>query len=176
MPDTLAHYALSYLVASRMVKPRYAVLFAPIGLLPDVDTVLRIHRWITHSLVFVAIIVLVGAIILNYYSPRHLEYILLATGLYVLHIITDVFTAATPILWPITNQAYMFRIEIDGVITNHSVNIEPQIELITKNADFTPKPVLEGPLITPVGIIVAVGTIAIIIIEIMKENIVFKKQ
>mgnify|MGYP000229830157 CR=1 FL=1 len=37
MPDILAHYVLSYLVANRIVKPRYAVLFALTVLLSDVD-------------------------------------------------------------------------------------------------------------------------------------------
>lgn len=41
MLDTLAHYALSYLAVSRMVKPRRTILFALIGLLPDVNTLPR---------------------------------------------------------------------------------------------------------------------------------------
>ena len=105
MPDTLAHYALSYLVASRMVKPRYAVLFAPIGLLPDVDTVLRIHRWITHSLVLVMTVILVASIPLLYMNYKYLEYLVLTPTLYILHIVLDTFTASTPILWPITKPS-----------------------------------------------------------------------
>ena len=51
MPDALAHYAVSYLVASKVTKPKYSLLRALIGLLPDIDVPLRVHRWVTHSVV-----------------------------------------------------------------------------------------------------------------------------
>jgi len=55
MPDTLAHYMLSYLVASRVVRLRNAVFLVLIRLLPCIDALLRIHRWIIHSLVLAII-------------------------------------------------------------------------------------------------------------------------
>ena len=55
MPDALAHYAVSYLVASRVTKHKYALFIALIGLLPDIDVLLRVHRWVTHSIVPVAL-------------------------------------------------------------------------------------------------------------------------
>ena len=51
MPDLLTHYAVSYLVASRIVKPEYALFIALIGLLPDVDALLRTRRWVIHSII-----------------------------------------------------------------------------------------------------------------------------
>jgi len=44
VPDVAAHYAVSLLVASRIVKLRYALLFALVGLLPDIDALFRVHR------------------------------------------------------------------------------------------------------------------------------------
>jgi len=82
MPDILAHYALSYLVASRVAKPRYALFIALIGLLPDVDMLLRIHRWAIHSLVPVALIASVTALILLYTKRSYLKHLSLATLLY----------------------------------------------------------------------------------------------
>jgi membrane-bound metal-dependent hydrolase YbcI (DUF457 family) len=51
MPDALTHYASSYLVSRAALKPERAALAALAGLLPDLDALLRIHRWATHSLV-----------------------------------------------------------------------------------------------------------------------------
>ena len=56
MPDILlAHYVLSYLIASRVVRPRNAVLLVLIRLLPYIDALPRIHRWIIQSLVLAII-------------------------------------------------------------------------------------------------------------------------
>ncbi|MGC8983278.1 MAG: hypothetical protein ACP5KA_05990, partial [Desulfurococcaceae archaeon] len=63
MPDLATHYALSYLVASRALSRREALLVAFIGLLPDVDALLRIHRWVTHSLVL-AVLLFSGPVLL----------------------------------------------------------------------------------------------------------------
>jgi membrane-bound metal-dependent hydrolase YbcI (DUF457 family) len=55
MPDLLAHYASSVLVARVRVDTKTALLIGLVGLIPDIDALLRIHRWITHSLVLVAL-------------------------------------------------------------------------------------------------------------------------
>jgi len=44
MPDLLTHYATSLLIATRALPLRHALLFALVGLLPDVDALLKIHR------------------------------------------------------------------------------------------------------------------------------------
>ncbi|RLG79467.1 MAG: hypothetical protein DRO13_06005 [Thermoprotei archaeon] len=129
MPDALAHYAISYLVASRVTKPKYALFIALIGLLPDVDVLLRIHRWVTHSLVPVALAASATAVILLYTKRSYLKHLALATTLYTLHIALDIFVAPTPLLWPLTNQAYMLETGIYGAITTNGIYINPHISL-----------------------------------------------
>ena len=123
MSDVLAHYALSYLVASRVVKLRRTMLFALIGLLLGIDALLRIHRWIKYSIILAVTVVLIAAIPLIYINNKYLEYLVLASALYILHIVLEVFTATTPILWPITGQAYMLEIEPGGVIAEDSIRV-----------------------------------------------------
>jgi len=53
MPDLLAHYLVSYLVARTIVEPRYALIIAFVGVVADVDALLGVHRWITHSVLIV---------------------------------------------------------------------------------------------------------------------------
>jgi len=45
-----------------MAKPKHAALLALIGLLPDVDAALRIHRWVTHSLALATMVALAASI------------------------------------------------------------------------------------------------------------------
>jgi len=82
MPDALAHYAVSYLVASRVTKHKYALFIALIGLLPDIDVLLKVHRWVTHSIVPVALIASATAVILLHTKQSYLKYPAPATTLY----------------------------------------------------------------------------------------------
>jgi len=121
MPDLLTHYATSLLLTSRVSRVRYAVLTALIGL-PDVDSLLRIHRWFTHSLIITALVTAVAAVFITYVNSRLLKYVFLTSAIYTLHILLDIFTASTPIAWPLTNKAYMISTELNGVIiADHTV-------------------------------------------------------
>jgi len=166
MPDLLTHYATSLLLTSRVSRVRYAVLTALIGLLPDVDSLLRIHRWFTHSLVITALATAVAAVIITYVNSKLLKYVVLTSAaIYTLHILLDMFTASTPIAWPLTNKAYMISIELNGAIANGGLNISLNTALVNTTADFTPKQVVEGPIVTEQGIIVAIGVGAMLILE-----------
>lgn len=51
MPDLLAHYITSYLVALRLVNSkRKALLIAFFGLVPDIDVFFHVHRYISRSI------------------------------------------------------------------------------------------------------------------------------
>jgi len=43
-------------IASRLFRSRHALVLALVGLLPGVDALLRIHRWVTRSLVLTALV------------------------------------------------------------------------------------------------------------------------
>jgi len=165
MPDLLTHYATSLLLTSRVSRVRYAVLTALIGLLPDVDSLLRIHRWFTHSLIITALVTAVAAVFITYVNSRLLKYVFLTSAIYTLHILPDMFTAPTPIAWPLTNKAYMISIELNGAIANGGLNISLNTALVNTTADFTPKQVVEGPIVTEQGIIVVIGVGATLILE-----------
>ncbi len=165
MPDALAHYAVSYLVASRVTKPKQALFIALIGLLPDIDVLLRVHRWVTHSIVPVALVASATTVILLHTKRNYLKHLALAITLYTLHIVLDTFVAPTPLLWPLTNQAYMLQAGIDGIITTNSIDIIPQTNIVVEQADFAPRPAIEEPIISPTGLIIAVGAAAVLLAE-----------
>ena len=170
MPDALAHYAVSYLVASRVTKHKYALFIALIGLLPDIDVLLRVHRWVTHSIVSVALVASATAVILLHTRQNYLKYLALSITLYTLHIVLDTFIAPTPLLWPLTNKAYMLQAGIDGIIATNSIDITPQINIVVEQANFTPRPTIEGPIISPIGLIIAVGVIVVLLTEYLAKT------
>ncbi|MCX8137660.1 hypothetical protein [Pyrobaculum aerophilum] len=156
MPDLLAHYAAGLLVASRFVDVRRAFLLAFIGLLPDVDALFGAHRWVTHSLVLTAPLLLAA------FRRRALA---LGVLLYALHIVMDVFTAPTPVLWPISSVAYQLRVDVEGFSDGRSIGVVPALGIVAEPADFSFGKMVEGPVISPTGAVLALLVVFILLAE-----------
>jgi len=165
LPDLLTHYAVSYLVSSRFTSARYSIVVALVGLLPDIDALIGVHRWITHSLIVAPPLAGLAATLVVYYArPGHVWIPLLALSLYMLHIVLDAFTAPTPLLYPLTSNSYMVSIGVNASIARGVVSVEPEATLLSEPVDFTPRQAIEGPVVSETGVIVAtsigVATIA----------------
>ena len=164
MPDLLAHYLVSYLTARTVIKPRYALIIAFVGLLPDVDALLGVHRWVTHS-VLVALLASTPLLVLAYLSGgRYVRVVLLSLLLYTLHIVLDVFTGPTPILYPLVGSIWV-KLEVIGLYSDTGIALTPRVTVETTKPDFTPQPVIEGPIASETGIILAVITTLTLILE-----------
>lgn len=154
MPDVLAHYAIGYLVASRILRPRQAALVALASVAPDIDALLGVHRWLTHSLAPPILAALIAATALR--GTRYRAPALLLIALYTLHNTLDTLTAPTPLLYPITKDAYALHITIDASIANHTtITIHTAIDATTEEINTEPQDVIEGPLVTTTGIVLA---------------------
>lgn len=153
----MTHYSVSLLIGYKPLGLRNALLFALVGLLPDIDAIFRVHRWFTHSLVFFVGVMLV----LLALRPNRL----LALGglLYGLHILVDLFTAPTPILYPFSGQALWVRVGLD-VSIGATVGLKGWLSFEWVSAEFEPR-VLEGPLISDVGLAVALGVLVFLALD-----------
>jgi len=165
MPDIATHYALSLLVASRAIRLRYALPLALAGLLPDLDSLLRVHRSFTHSLLIAAPVVCIATALALAIDRGLIRYVATASALYVLHIVFDLFTAPTPILWPLADCSLMVSIAVDGAVTVSGVSVVPSISVVGSVADFTPRHAVEGPILTSVGVITAIAVAAVLAVE-----------
>lgn len=164
MPDLLAHYALSILVAKTRFNTKKALLLGVIGVLPDVDVLFRVHRWITHSILVATLVALLALFLAYRYRRRYFEYTLMATILYLFHILLDVFNAPTPILWPLLNQSYSVTIELNGLLGRDNLTLEPRVEVTIDTVDFTQLEHLEGPVATTTTGLTATATLALILL------------
>jgi len=165
MPDLLAHYAISYLLASRVARPSAALLLALAGLLPDIDALFRIHRWATHSPVLSSLSALVAVVLALYIGRGSPRYVALASALYILHIALDMFTAPTPVLWPLTAQAYMMVTWVNGTVSGCGISVAPSISIHSEPADFTQRPSVDGPIVSTMGMVAGVGVTVVLLIE-----------
>ncbi len=154
MPDLLTHYMASYLVARALVGPRRALLLAFVGLLPDVDALLLVHRWVTHS-VPVALLASTPLLALTYtYRRGYFGVVVLAVLLYTLHIAMDLLTGLTPALWPLA-PALALNIGVNGVYGVDGVKVTPGFEVVVGPVDFARRGSVEGPLVSETGLMLA---------------------
>jgi hypothetical protein len=154
MPDLLAHYIASYLVAKAIIEPRRALLLAFVGLLPDVDALLLVHRWVTHS-VPVALLASTPLLVLTYaYRRGYVGVAVLAVLLYTMHVVMDSLTGLTPIMWPLA-PALALNIEVNGVYSVDGVKITPGFEVVVGPVDFARRDSVEGPLVSETGLMLA---------------------
>jgi len=122
VPDLLAHYALSVLVARTRVGTRWALLLGLLGLLPDVDALLRVRRWFTHSLVVIALPAVPLLALLHLRRRGWVDLALLA-----LHPVRDVLAGQTPVLWPLADSVWV-RVSVSGSSSSTGVAVAPSVE------------------------------------------------
>jgi membrane-bound metal-dependent hydrolase YbcI (DUF457 family) len=164
MPDLLTHYIASYLVARALIEPRRALLLAFVGLLPDVDALLLVHRWVTHSIP-VALLASAPLLALTYaYRRGYFGVVVLAVLLYTMHVVMDVFTGLTPIMWPLA-PALAVNIEVNGAYSVNGVRVTPGFEVVVGPVDFARRDSVEGPLVSETGLMLALVVALISLVE-----------
>jgi len=170
MPGLLTHYIFSYFIASRVFDKKKSIFIAIFGLLPDIDAIFRVHRWISHSIVLASIIGVFTIILIYHYNQGYAKYSIMGLILYSTHIFMDLFTGYTPLLWPLTDKAYMINLDLNGIVSSGGIGLSPEIILSSKLVDFSIRPQVVGPIVSNMGIIVTIGIFIIIILEFIKTN------
>jgi hypothetical protein len=164
----------SYLVARALVGPRRASLLAFVGLLPDVDALLLVHRWVTHS-VPVALLASAPLLASTYtYRRGYFGVAVLAVLLYTLHIVMDLLTGLTPALWPLA-PALAVNIEVNGMYGVNGVRVTPGFEVVVGPVDFAGRDSVEGPLVSETGLMLALLVALISLIEYASRRLGFHK-
>ena len=69
----------------------------------------------------------------------------------------------------------MLDIRSSGIVARDGISINLQVTVVTENVDFTPQLVVDDPLISMTGIIIAIGVITIIVIENLRNRLSFGK-
>lgn len=141
------------LVASRFVDANRAFLLA---FLPDVDALLGVYRWVTHSLVLTAPLL---------WAAFRRRVFVLGVLLYMLHIVMDVFTAPTPVLWPVSSVACQLRVDVEGFSDGRYIGVVPALGIVAEPADFSFGKMVEGTVVAPKGTVLALLVVFILLAE-----------
>lgn len=166
MPDLLTHLAVGYLIASRVYKPWHALLASVVALLPDVDVLFGVHRWLTHSLVVHLVIAVVAVVVVTKLKPKQMLNIVALLAALASHIVLDLFTAHTPILWPLNSSHYMVQVEVTGILmAGRLVEISSIVEVDSTYTDSAIKDTLEGPIASSLGVMVSLAVATMVVLE-----------
>ncbi|MEM2349514.1 MAG: metal-dependent hydrolase [Acidilobaceae archaeon] len=164
MPDLLAHYTVSILIASRVASLRLSAIIGFIGLLPDIDALIGFHRWITHSIIVVLAISIPLVALSLAISRRFLKILLLSLILVITHIVLDMLTSPTPVLWPLVSSYISVELKINGVLDGSSIGVYPVLAVNSMQVEPLVYPV-EGPIVSEFGVATLVVLILILAIE-----------
>jgi len=171
MPEPLLHFAVTFSLAKTRYDLKWSILIGLAGLIPDLDVLIRIHRWATHSLILTTLII-IPIYLLAAKKGGKVKWLILAIYLAITgHIMMDIFQAYTPILYPLTTDVYQVNVEM-GVLIEGGINTQINMGISVLPNKFTQFKALDAPIFTSQGFIIS--TILIImslLLTIDKETI-----
>ncbi|MGC9069642.1 MAG: metal-dependent hydrolase, partial [Thermoprotei archaeon] len=146
MPDPLTHFSVAFAITAPFIGIKRAIIAATISLLPDLDTLLHIHRSATHSIIIILAITIPIIITTKTKKPNHTKITLLYTIALLTHPILDTFQTYTPILYPLTTYSILININA-GIIIDNTLKPYINTTIQTTPTNFTPFTQLDAPLI-----------------------------
>jgi hypothetical protein len=167
--EPLLHFSIP--LASLLLlglKPREAFPLAFLGIVPDLDALLHVHRSLSHSFLFYIAVVL-PPLLYSWYAGRGWEYhLVLAFAVLSSHSLMDLFSGYTPVLWPLMKNSYRINAGLNGHIGT-GVSISGIWRLDNQPTEFTRFHTVDYPIFTSQGIITSVILLLPVAVNIIKE-------
>lgn len=155
MPEVLLHYAVIYTVLAPIIGVKRALLISVFAVVPDLDVLIYIHRSMSHSIVLLTILSLIVLVGVKKVNPKYLITAAIACLAMISHPILDTFQAYTPLLYPIL--LYSIHVNVEGFVTISSdISFRLGIEINTEPTNFTTFKVMDAPIFTSEGLIIAI--------------------
>jgi len=168
MVEPLLHFSIPFAASMLLgTKTKKALVISVFALLPDLDILFYIHRSFSHSAIFILFIGGIATTLL--WRTRYREYALLATVGSLSHVMLDMFTSYTPVLWPIYNQSLWVVIESE--VHMASLPIPSLIvNILTKPVVFKRFEASEASLFTSSGFAISAMLLALFFLRNLKEK------
>jgi len=153
--EPLIHFVVPFTALTLVgVKTKKALPISLLALLPDLDALFLVHRSLSHSL-FVVLVVAMSLLLLTY-KLRLRVYGYVGLGLLAVasHLVLDLFSGYTPLLWPL----YGYSLWVQAGLVAHigsSPSLTPSLKLLKEPIAFHPFPSLDAPLFTGQGLILS---------------------
>ncbi len=151
LPEPLLHFAVPFASFSALRLNWREVLFGSIiAMTPDLDVLFHVHRSVSHSAITLALIV-IPILLLSRKYPTLRRFTLIAGAGITTHLIMDLFTNYTPLLYPLVNQSFWISISL-GVQMRSFPIFTLTAKLLTQPATFGAFEFLNATAVTPSGV------------------------
>ena len=167
--EPLLHFSIPF-VASMLLetKVKKALVISMFALLPDFDVLFYVHRSFSHSAIFILFIGGIAVALL--WKTKYREYALLATVGSLSHVLLDLFSNYTPILWPLYDQSIWVMVESKVHMTSLPV---PGLtaNILMKPVMFQPFEASEASLFTSSGFAISAMLLTLFFLRNLKEKL-----
>ena len=144
------------------VRLKKAFLLSLLALTPDLDALFHIHRSISHSaIILLAITSLIWLAARKPWIRTQIPFALFAL---ISHLILDVFTGYTPILWPLSQSSIWIQMELRAYLRS-SPSLRLSTHLLFEPTQFQRFESLDAPLFTSEGLIASLMLITPILMK-----------
>lgn len=165
--EPIIHFVAPFVaLVAAGVKPKKSFLLAFLGLVPDLDAVLMIHRSFIHSII-VIVSVMIPLMVIAYRLRRGLSTCMQALFVLISHAIFDFVTDYTPILWPLDARGYWlhmaFMVHVGG-----AAKTALYVYLLTEPSVLSNFQSMDAPLFTGEGLIISVILVFPVLLKLLK--------
>jgi len=153
--EPLIHFVVPFTAMMLVgVKTKKALPISLLVLLPDLDALFLVHRSLSHSLIVVLVVAM--SLLLLTYKLRLGVYGYVGLGLLAVasHLVLDLFSGYTPLLWPLYDHSLWVQAGLVAHIGS-SPSLTLSLKLLVKPIAFHPFPSLDAPLFTGEGLILS---------------------
>jgi dolichol-phosphate mannosyltransferase len=155
MPEPALHFSIVFSISAPRLGVKRALLLSLLALLPDIDIILHVHRFMSHSIILIGLIWVPILLAFHLFWRRHLGMALLCFLAVLSHPIIDCFQTYTPILYPAYDRSIW--VKVDGRLLMSSGGFTPQasVNVIDAPTAFKPFEFFDAPIFTSEGFIIS---------------------
>ncbi|MEM1994886.1 MAG: metal-dependent hydrolase [Nitrososphaerales archaeon] len=168
--EPLIHFVVPF-AALMLVgfKFRKAMLLSLFALTPDLDALFLIHRSFTHSILFLLLVAVFLLLIFYKIKPKLLRYGFIALFSTLSHVVLDLPSGYTPILWPLYNYSIWFQGDLFAHIGS-APTLSLNLHILTEPITFRYLGSLDAPLFTGSSLILALTILTPFFVKIIVQR------
>lgn len=119
MPEPLIHFIIPlFLLIMLGFNLKKSILISSLAIIPDLDVIFHVHRSMSHSIIFIIVVIIPIILILNYLKIGNKNEKLMAILVILSHPFLDMFGGYTPILWPLIDKSVYIFTELTTNMNN----------------------------------------------------------
>lgn len=165
--EPLIHFVVPFTALTLSgVRFRKALPISLIALLPDLDALFCVHRSLSHSLI--VLLVVVAPLLVLARRWRLHGYVWLASSAVASHLILDLFSGYTPLLWPLFGYSLWVQAELAAHIGS-SPSLTSSVKLLKRPVTFQPFLSLDAPLFTGEGLVLSAVLLMPILLKAFRQ-------